>query len=159
MHHESDHRLSLKKFGKIINDRLMSPEDMATPPRVFGENAKEIKNNFFMIDRDAPRPEAPTMSPILHWLNLQGYRVVPYMGPHPPRDSAPHRYYIIQVAKDQDEEPSPSPLFDNEQFENHRHNFPQPFFPTVDDWLRAMHLHRVAQGMFLSGSNTKKSSK
>lgn len=89
---------------QVINDKLMIPVSMEKQPQLFVEVKKPLQTHFlplqagfFMIDLDAPTPNHPSKSPLLHWLNFSGKTEVPYMGPHPPPNSPPHRYVIYQV--------------------------------------------------------------
>ncbi len=56
------------------------------------------KNNklytIIMIDPDAPSRKNPTKKYYLHWLMINNSTILmDYHGPHPPKNSGPHRYY------------------------------------------------------------------
>jgi phosphatidylethanolamine-binding protein (PEBP) family uncharacterized protein len=53
-----------------------------------------------LVDWDAPFPEAPTKSPLLHALHVNDDALVPYIGMNPPASSAPHRYELRAYALD-----------------------------------------------------------
>lgn len=76
--------------GYDVTNKLVSAKQATSPP-----NLVPFYPNVIMFDPDAPYPDKPSRFPFLHWLKLYGQDVVPYKGPAPPQDSAPHEYIIV----------------------------------------------------------------
>jgi phosphatidylethanolamine-binding protein (PEBP) family uncharacterized protein len=103
------------------NDQL-SVSATANQPVV---NFSPSDNAYYLLamtDLDAPYPERPEKSPLLHWLIVNfrkpgistGEVLAEYMGPNPPADSATHRY-LFQVFK-QDGRIEAEPITDRTNF-------------------------------------------
>jgi hypothetical protein len=83
-----------------INNQVVPSSWMRKHPILFTEKGERVLPGraVLMYDIDAPYPEHPSKSPILHWLHLWNQKdeedEVPYHGPSPPADSRPHRYIV-----------------------------------------------------------------
>lgn len=141
------------KTGTLLNNQWVASSEMQEPPLILEEcrlqeeegklflksknqwiSVRPITTDLLMYDPDAPFPQHPTRSPILHWWNLQGQTIVPYMGPHPPPTSDPHRYIILHFANANGTTIDLRPL---KFFESHRSNFPMRLISDLG--LRVLH--------------------
>jgi phosphatidylethanolamine-binding protein (PEBP) family uncharacterized protein len=88
-----DIKLSFNSKEIKYND-LLTKEETSTIP-IIKFNKEEGKSyTIIIIDPDAPYPTKPIYKYMLHMLVTNNdNEVVKYMGPNPPADSAPHRYY------------------------------------------------------------------
>jgi phosphatidylethanolamine-binding protein (PEBP) family uncharacterized protein len=122
---------------KLLNGKWISPKEMKNAPSLYVETPsgwEQVKSGVLMIDLDAPYPENPNKSPILHWFRLHK-DVIPYEGPNPPKDSRPHRYVILHVEGNLDRD--------------FRHDLPRTHF-NDKQLLKDLGLKVVASGTFLS---------
>jgi hypothetical protein len=87
-------------FHHPINNQVVPSSWMKEHPLLFTKEGERVLPGraVLMYDIDAPYPEHPSKSPILHWLHLWNQKdeedEVPYHGPSPPVDSRPHRYIV-----------------------------------------------------------------
>jgi phosphatidylethanolamine-binding protein (PEBP) family uncharacterized protein len=66
-------------------------------------NTKEPLIAVMIYDPDAPTPDNPTLSPIVHLLvtnipkgnAMEGTVILPWTPPAPPKGSPPHRYIVV----------------------------------------------------------------
>ena len=123
-----DLKLDLKKTDitflfnskKIFYNDLLTKEETSTKP-IIQFNKEEGKSyTIIMIDPDAPYPSKPIYKYMLHMLVTNNDNiVVEYLGPNPPPDSDPHRYYTCifeQTAIIEKTKKFPRPNFDLKQF-------------------------------------------
>ena len=131
-----DLKLDLKKtditflFGskKIFYNDLLTKEETSTKPIIQFNKEKNKLYTIIIIDPDAPYPSKPKYKFMLHMLvtnndnvndNVNDNEVVEYLGPNPPADSDPHRYYTCifeQTAIIEKTKKFPRPNFDLKQF-------------------------------------------
>lgn len=107
------------------NDLLTKEETSIIPVINFNKEKKKLYT-IIIIDPDAPYPTNPTNKYMLHMLvTNNNNEVVKYMGPNPPTDSDPHRYYtcifeqtviIANTKKIPKFSEHPIPHFDLKQF-------------------------------------------
>lgn len=80
------------------------PADAQSPPEIQFPTKPGEYYCLAMIDPDAPYPHSPELREWRHWLiaNIpsegdlsKGLTLSGYMGPSPPLDSPPHRYYLV----------------------------------------------------------------
>jgi hypothetical protein len=143
--------------GNILNNQVVDPHVLQHSPQLYRvdpkgtltlHDKKEIirvapVDNVLMIDLDAPYPDNPNKSPLLHWLKLNSVDVVSFMGPQPPRDSNPHRYQFL--ALDAQREITWDELHQVHMYESDRTLFPLALF------LREFRLEMVASSVVWSG--------
>jgi hypothetical protein len=91
-------------FGNEILEEgeFLTPFQASIKPKIHLDHVNSNnKYTIMMYDIDAPFPDDPSFSPILHWLvtnvsmnKPNGKTIVSYHGPNPPKSSDPHRYTI-----------------------------------------------------------------
>ena len=85
--------------GEFVDAQLTT----AGPPILFLRPANNNDWVVVLIDRQAPYPTQPTLSPLVHWIEVihpdgSSQELVPFLAMQPPPDSPPHRYDIILYA-------------------------------------------------------------
>jgi len=88
--------------SKNINyNDLLTKEESSTKPVIQFNKEKDKLYTIIIIDPDAPYPSKPSNKYMLHMLITNNdNEVVEYMGPNPPSDSEPHRYYTCIFEQD-----------------------------------------------------------
>lgn len=90
-------------FGILpIDKREFSIGDVQQPLKINWKANPDSLYTLLIWDEDAPYPQDPKFSPLLHYLVInipgnnvdKGQEIVSYIPPNPPKDSAPHFYNI-----------------------------------------------------------------
>ena len=106
----------------VLLESPQGTEMLFDPERNQWVRVQVVTGGLLMYDPDAPFPERPLRSPILHWMALfrQSFPEVKYMGPHPPPTSNPHQYVVLKL----EVPPGLRDLRFLRFYENRRSNFP-----------------------------------
>src|SRR5207249_4107561 len=91
------------KFDKTIvrqGNYVPRTRTNVTQPELIQTMSFHVPSIILLLDHDAPIPEDPTLSPVLHWVAIiddrgQVYSIVPYAPMTPPPHSNHHHYQVI----------------------------------------------------------------